>query len=228
MSKLFASKLHSNIIHPIYELGDVFYKVLPRMSSSLSPPPLEPFSVHIWFGKAGLKELPELILGLYLEKPFFEIKMERTPKGKPYLPNSSIQFNLSHSGDFMAMALSLREIGIDIEIERDHRKLEAILKRFFPIEALQHFKTLSSPLQKKLFFRNLWTRHEAIVKAKGTTVFDSMETLNSYYSPTENTILRSENYYLKSIQVPEGYVGAIASPLQEIQITYFSSEMYFP
>ena len=51
--------------------------------------------------------------------PFKNIKTTRNDKGKPYITNYNIYFNISHSFDYVICAISKEEIGVDIEKIRD-------------------------------------------------------------------------------------------------------------
>lgn len=49
-------------------------------------------------------------------KRLSDCKIEKTQSGKPFFPDcADIKFNLSHSGEYAAAAVSDREVGVDIE-----------------------------------------------------------------------------------------------------------------
>lgn len=90
------------------------------------------------------------------------------PKGKPYILHVPWYYNLSHSGDYVALAISDAPVGIDIQQKRPYK--DSLVKRFFSeIEAIVY----ESP-QKQLFgdretlFYTLWCRKEAYGKLLGT------------------------------------------------------------
>lgn len=79
--------------------------------------------------------------------------------GKPY--TDVCYFNISHSEDYLACAISENEIGIDIEVLRD-------------IKPRNYYKLFSENESKYVNFSNtsqrylmIWTRKEALLKAKG-------------------------------------------------------------
>lgn len=80
---------------------------------------------------------------------------------KPYLKNSKLYFNLSHSGNYVAMAASDTEIGIDIEQILPYSK-EIAQKCFVPKER----KWLEEQKNDASFYK-LWTAKESIMKAAG-------------------------------------------------------------
>lgn len=89
--------------------------------------------------------------------------------GKPYFTNYPFYFNLSHSGDYVACALSGREVGIDIQ---EHRgaSFERVAQRFFsPAEA----SALMRARDRESYFFQLWARKEAYGKLTGKGILDA-------------------------------------------------------
>lgn len=99
-------------------------------------------------GRGGLP--PELGCGRY---------------GKPCLPDGSLRFSLSHTGEYAVCAVADRELGCDAE-----RLAEADLKlaeRFFcPEEAADIAAQPTREERDRLFFR-YWTLKESFMKATG-------------------------------------------------------------
>ena len=85
-------------------------------------------------------------------KPYFE------GEGEPY-------FNISHAGGYAAIAISDREVGIDIQNRRNTKTVQ-MADRFFSKEEKAAVRADKSG---ELFFR-LWTRKEALGKCTGEGV----------------------------------------------------------
>jgi 4'-phosphopantetheinyl transferase len=84
--------------------------------------------------------------------------------GKPYLKNSTMYFNISHSNDYVVLATSHREIGIDIEnIERKTPYSNKVAARCF---TQQEREWMAHEGGNEAFFR-LWTAKESVMKASG-------------------------------------------------------------
>lgn len=83
---------------------------------------------------------------------------------KPYFSHCKLHFNISHSGDIVAVALSTSEVGIDIEMDDDKRDYDALAKRYFGPNEL---KTYQNSNQKIETFLSLWTKKEAFHKHVG-------------------------------------------------------------
>ncbi len=89
------------------------------------------------------------------------------PHGKPALKGGGLQFNASHSGGCLLIAVRWHDpIGVDVEAQRDVTNAAAMARRFFtPAEATQ-IEALPATRQADAF-RALWTLKEAVVKAAG-------------------------------------------------------------
>lgn len=103
--------------------------------------------------------------------------IRRNRYGKPYINNvENFHFNLSHSGHYVAIAVSERRIGIDIEKKEtvDYR----IAERFFCKKEAQTIFSCSSEQERADAFYRIWTLKESYVKAigKGLSIpFSSFE-----------------------------------------------------
>lgn len=107
------------------------------------------------------KGMTREILSKYLQKNPSEIEFEFGEHGKPFLKNNSVQFNVSHSGDYFLMGVTRDiEIGVDIEQVREHQDYLALAERFFTPAEYHAIKN------KDDFYRT-WTCKEAFIKATG-------------------------------------------------------------
>lgn len=91
--------------------------------------------------------------------------------GKPYLrdyPNA--QFNISHSGQFVACAVCDRPIGVDIQEIVPYRR--NVAKRVFSPEELFQIESSSD---RPAEFTRLWTQKEAYLKMLGIGLSDSVD-----------------------------------------------------
>ena len=94
------------------------------------------------------------------------IRFDYGAQGKPRIAKSALHFNLAHSESLAVLAISYRELGIDIEAHRTGFAEDQIAERFFaPIE-VQQLRALPIAQQSAAFFR-CWTRKEAFIKALG-------------------------------------------------------------
>ncbi len=127
--------------------------------------------------------------------------------GKPYLKNeNNLFFNLSHSGQCVAVAVGDRELGVDIE---QHKVFEPrVAKRVYTPFELQYIEKFHS--QNELFY-NLWVAKESFIKAIGTGLtLDpqtfSVEIWNNGFVRQE---VCSQNYFCKLYPIEKGYSLAL-------------------
>lgn len=93
-------------------------------------------------------------------------------QGKPMFPATTpLWFNLSHSGDNIALCLSDEgDVGCDIEVIRPRKNWPALVETLFsPTEQRQ---VARAPAEHQLaLFWQIWTRKEAIIKQRGDSVW---------------------------------------------------------
>lgn len=86
--------------------------------------------------------------------------------GKPYITNyEGIHFNISHCREAVAVAVSVRKVGIDVEGCRQYS--DTLLQRAFNDEEQAAIKASDIPESE---FARLWTRKEAWFKYTGTGI----------------------------------------------------------
>lgn len=106
------------------------------------------------------------ILSYYMDGDFFIGEFDTIGNGKPILPNSKLQFNLSHSGDYAVVGVSISELGVDVECHQRPVEVLDLATRFFTKEEQEIILKSDGYLSSYKFFR-VWTLKEAFVKAVG-------------------------------------------------------------
>jgi 4'-phosphopantetheinyl transferase len=105
------------------------------------------------------------VLGHYLGMDAAAIPFETGAHGKPSVPGTEIQFNLSHSGDLAVCAVTRgRRIGVDVECIRSVAEIDAIVGRFFAAGEAERIR--AAAVRERAFFE-CWTRKEAYIKGVG-------------------------------------------------------------
>ena len=98
-----------------------------------------------------------------------QLRYSYGPHGKPKILDFSLQFSLSHSGQYILCAVSSQNVGADIQQKKKVNAL-GIAKRFFsPEEYLQLEQCGCETECQELFYR-MWTRKEAYGKLTGDGV----------------------------------------------------------
>ena len=90
---------------------------------------------------------------------------EHNAQGKPFLPENTVFFNVSHSHEVALIAISLdAPLGVDIEHIHPRENYLKLARRFFAPGEYQALIALPENIQLKAF-HTIWTRKEAFVKA---------------------------------------------------------------
>ena len=111
-----------------------------------------------------------------------DYKIEQCPEilkdemGKPYLHGNPLYFNVSHSGEYLAIAISKHLVGIDIQ------EPKFIKDGMFRKVVQQEEDCLIGENRQKDFLR-LWALKESFVKAEGKGLRIA---LKDYYFEKEN------------------------------------------
>lgn len=119
-------------------------------------------------------DIKRSLLGEYLTRSILSkrtglsieaIRISYSNKGKPFLEHYPDQdFNISHSGDWVVVAVSSKEIGIDVEKTREPQY--RIAERYFSESELSDLEILAG--QEKIdYFFDLWTLKESFLKLLG-------------------------------------------------------------
>jgi 4'-phosphopantetheinyl transferase len=115
--------------------------------------------------------LARQILSQRIAIPAKEINYKKTIKGKPYLQNGPLYFNLSHSGEWVVLAIAEKEVGVDIEVVREVNY--RVAERFFSKEENRLLAEQSGREKLNLFFE-FWTLKESYLKLLGTGLTKSL------------------------------------------------------
>lgn len=138
-----------------------------------------------------------LVLGQYLECAPACVEFAYGASGKPFLRDTTLRFNVSHSADIALVAVADgREVGVDVERVRPQPEMHRIAERVFSAREFAELQSAPVEAQNDLFFR-LWTQNEARLKASS---------LGFGGVPQE----AYDDWSVCPIVPVEGYVGAVA------------------
>ena len=136
--------------------------------------------------------------------------------GKPQLSGYSIQFNLTHSGNWAALAITPRsEVGIDVEMIRPVER--SLPQHYFSSREQAILATLKNEDWLHGFFR-CWTSKEALLKAVGAGLslpLDSFSVAiesNSQAFMLESSLaqLQPRDWSMLRLGCIPGYLGSLA------------------
>ena len=150
-------------------------------SVSESTPCLSAGEIGIWFcaGDASDSEtFARELLARFTGLQPAQLEIHRGEYGKPFLVNAPrpLQFSLSHSGRWMACAVSAEvPLGVDLEMHDPKRDVMALARRFFRRPEQLELGPLEEGARVQRFY-DLWTLKEARVKALGSSLGRELET----------------------------------------------------
>lgn len=125
---------------------------------------------------------------------------------RPYF-EGSLDFNISHSGEYVICALSnAGKVGVDIE------KIKLInFNSFKHILSPEEQKTLSTAEDKYSLFYSIWTKKEAAIKADGRGLYVPVK--NIKIKPNK-AIIEKQPWFLKELKIADDYVACLASEIK--------------
>lgn len=153
------------------------------------------------------------ILSRYLDLGPAHICLAYNRFGKPYIAGSQVRFNVSHSGDWAMIAVSIgAETGIDIERIEPRFAQERIPDRFFSQREAARLRALPESQQTEAFFR-CWTRKEAYIKARGLGMALSLDSFDVSFAPGEPAAFLggADGWAVENLDAPSGYAAAVVA-----------------
>ncbi|MEE9369548.1 MAG: 4'-phosphopantetheinyl transferase superfamily protein [Pontiella sp.] len=146
-----------------------------------------------------------ILLSRYTGISATDIVFDYSENGKPHVNDSDIDFNVSHSGDWVVLAFGRnRNIGVDIEKIKREMDVLAIASRYFTPEEIEIMKKAGD--QHGTFFQ-LWARKEAYVKACGSALFREL----SNYSVPLAEGAEKDGWIFRSLEAGSKYAAAVVT-----------------
>lgn len=171
------------------------------------------------------RSILKIILAAYSKLDAKKIDFDYHLYKKPYLASKPwLHFNISHSQDYVVIAVSRRNLGIDIEYMEQDFPFSNLIPEVFEereITAIQNSN------DKKRLFYSYWTRKEAFVKGLGTGINDNFKHIpcvDGEHSIDVALSENKENWHVCNFNLSDHYMGAIAcefsSPFSKNAVIY--------
>ena len=146
-----------------------------------------------------------ILLSQYTGLPAVDIVFNYSENGKPHVSDSDVDFNVSHSGDWVVLAFGRnRSIGVDIEKIKREMDVLAIASRYFTPEEVEDIEKADD--QHVTFFQ-LWARKEAYVKACGSALFRELST----YSVPLAERAEKDGWFFQQLEAGSKYAAAVVT-----------------
>lgn len=111
---------------------------------------------------------------------------------KPEIQNPPIplRFNVSHSGDFVVMAVTLElDLGIDVECMERTNDVLSIARHYFSTREIDALYALPAEHQRDRFF-DYWTLKEAYMKARGEGISLGLGNFSFHLAGSDDIAIR--------------------------------------
>jgi 4'-phosphopantetheinyl transferase EntD len=118
-----------------------------------------------------------------------------TPTGKPFLPDNSYFFSISHSADYVAVIISTKS-NVAIDIQHVAPKIESIKQKFLTEVEMELLSNLTISLNEQ--FTLAWTIKEAMFKYFDDSGVDFKQHLNIASAIFENQVWISKSTFNKN------------------------------
>jgi len=132
--------------------------------------------VHLWLccrdQIASSDDFKRRVLSRYAAVAPCDWQFVLNEHGKPALAEAThaLDFNLSHSGEWLACAVTAGSpVGVDLEYRHSKRATMRVARRFFRGEEVAALQVCRGARQRDRFY-DVWTLKEAAVKARGETL----------------------------------------------------------
>jgi 4'-phosphopantetheinyl transferase len=159
-----------------------------------------------------------VLLSRYTRGSVADIVFAYGSKGKPFLPDSGVDFNVSHTEGVALLAFAQDcALGVDVEHMRPVDDMMQIAKRFFSRGEAEELAALPEEQRETAFFR-CWTRKEAYIKAVGDGLSMPLSAFRVSFKEGDpvrwinvgNETSAQSDWTLYNLDVPSAYAAAIA------------------
>lgn len=163
------------------------------------------------------------LLAAYLGREPSSLRLRANSYGKPEMPacgaEERIEFNVSHSGDLVLMALARgRRVGVDVERVQPELVCESVMATAFSAAEKKAVQSTPDAARTRAFFA-CWTRKEAYLKALGYGLSLPLGCFDVSVDPDGEAELlavrpphpRSRQWSLRSLDLGAGYQAALAA-----------------
>jgi 4'-phosphopantetheinyl transferase len=165
-----------------------------------------------------------LQLGAFLGCDPRSLLFQYTSYGKPFIEKCGIEFNVSHSSDWILFAFTRSaEIGVDIEHIRPMADMRDLAKQNFAASEFADWEATPEQDRTDAFYR-CWTRKESFIKAIGEGLscpLDSFEVAFGLDQPARLTSVDGDEalaakWWVADLPGFAGYAAAVTARAENL------------
>ena len=151
------------------------------------------------------------VLAGYLALSPEELALERAPGLRPRLRGEEgLAFNLTHSGDVAAVAVTQRAaVGIDVEMLGRRTRARVVCRALAPQELVAVRRR--APARREEAFLRHWTAKEAFVKARGGLAGEELAAVVVQDAYADARLAGRSGWSLRRYDPAPGVVGAVVA-----------------
>jgi 4'-phosphopantetheinyl transferase len=157
-----------------------------------------------------------VILSKYTGIAPLGLQFDTGMRKKPVVRNNQpVFFNVSHSSDWALIAISTKEVGVDIEWINPNFNFTGIVQEYFSSAEAKHLAVHNSALA----FFELWTRKEAFLKATGQGIGEYLTftpSLTGIHPLDQQLYGNDRDWNISSFMFNDDYICAVASELDRV------------
>lgn len=157
----------------------------------------------------------KILVSKYTSSEAEQIKIAIDKNKKPFVEGRKIEFNISHAGNCILIAISRQPVGVDVE-QVTTFDFASINKENFSLQEQQY---VQDDVKK---FYTIWARKEALLKAIGKGIVNNLQEIQ--VADGENFInqsLSNQQYTVCSFNINKDYTGSIAYSLNALKLLKF-------
>lgn len=151
-----------------------------------------------------IEHLIKISIESFLNKSIDNLTFITNEYGKPTLLNHNCFISISHKEDYLVIAISNNDLGVDIE--KINSKYRNVASKIYDEESFNKYNNNIDKIIKD------WTILESFVKLIGKNMYIDLKSLKL----TNNQIIDHENntYYYENIKFKNNYYITVASNLE--------------
>ncbi|WP_295717015.1 4'-phosphopantetheinyl transferase superfamily protein [Mucilaginibacter sp.] len=158
------------------------------------------------------------ILGKYTNQSAVDLKFSIGTNKKPYISGTDIRYNVSHSADWVLIAIANTNVGVDTEKINPLFDFTSILEDNFSKAEIDFIG------QSPQNFFLLWTRKEALTKATSQGLDENlkyMPSLDGLHPVDARMLLTDRNWQVKSFKIDGLNWGSVALESKIQKLNFF-------
>lgn len=157
--------------------------------------------------------LVKMVLSQTLSIPYTSIQIDTNDYQKPYLaqPKEQLEFNLSHSGEWVVCATDSHSVGVDVE--RIATFDMNVAQRYFSKEEYEYITSADNDEERNQRWCKVWTAKESYIKAVGKGLSIPLESFSTVDQTrmASSRIIDERNWHFREYWLESQYCLSVCA-----------------